>query len=76
MWEITLSSKIALVLEFLSDGEWHDSQELLLELGVADYDFKEIIGFLNKYGFVKVHAKNRKVKINKEFRKLLTQTVA
>ena len=75
MWEITLSSKIALVLEFLSDGEWHESQELL-KLGVADYDFKEIIGFLNKYGLVKVHAKNRKVKINKEFRKLLTQTVA
>ena len=77
MWleEINLASEIMQVLDLLSDGKWHQTGDLLLKLGFDDYDFHEITAFLDKYGFIKVDAKNGRIKINNDFRKLLVQTV-
>jgi DNA-binding IclR family transcriptional regulator len=69
-------SKVMLILELLSDGKWHGKEELLLKLGVNEREFQEITAFLGKYGFVKVDVKNGRVKINRDFKKLLVQTVA
>ena len=68
-------SKIMLILELLSDGKWHGTEELLLRLGLNEQKLQEITAFLSKYDFVKIDDKNRKVKINKDFKKLLVQTV-
>jgi len=69
-------SKVMMILELLSDGKWHEKGELVLKLGVSERKFQEITAFLSKYGFVKVDGKNGRVKINRDFKKLLVQTVA
>ena len=67
-------SKIAMILELLSDGKWHGIQELLLRLEINEQKFQEITTFLNKYSFVKIDEKNSKIKTNKNFQRLLAQT--
>jgi len=69
-------SKVMVILELLSDGKWHWIEELLLRAGLSERKFQEITGFLSKYGFVKVDEENRKLKINRDFRRLLVQPVA
>ena len=68
-------SKITMILEILGDGKWHGIEELLLRLELNEHRFREITAFLNKYGFVKIDEKNRRVKINRDFQKLLAQPV-
>jgi len=68
-------SKITTILELLGDGEWHGKEELLLRLEIDEQKFQEITTFLNKYDFVKIDEKNRKVKINKDLQRLLAQTI-
>lgn len=63
------------VLDLLSDGEWHGKEELL-RLGLNERKFREITAFLSKYGFVEVDVENGKVKIESDFQKLLVQTVS
>jgi len=76
VWERELVvSKVTLILELLSDGKWHGTEELLLRTGLNEQKLRDITGFLSKYGFVKVDVKSRKVKINKDFKKLPVQTV-
>jgi predicted transcriptional regulator len=68
-------SKVMVILELLSDGKWHGIEELLLEAGLSEQKFQEITGFLSKYGFVKVDEENKKVKVNRDFQRLLVQPV-
>jgi predicted transcriptional regulator len=70
-----LVSKITMILEILGDGKWHGIEELLLRLELNEHRFREITAFLNKYGFVKIDEKNRRVKINRDFQKLLAQPI-
>jgi hypothetical protein len=64
-----------LVLDLLSDGKWHEKEELL-GLGLNERKFQEITVFLSTYGFVQVDVENGKVKIDGDFKKLLVQTVS
>ena len=66
-------SKITMALEILGDGKWHRIEELLLSLNLSEDKFRELTSFLNAYSFVKVDEKNGRVKINNDFKKLLTQ---
>jgi len=66
-------SKITMALEILGDGKWHRIEELLLSLNLNEDKFRELTSFLNAYSFVKVDEKNGRVKINSDFKKLLTQ---
>jgi DNA-binding IclR family transcriptional regulator len=66
-------SKVMLILELLSDGKWHKIDELLVRIKLSEQKFCEVTEFLDKYGFVEFDHKNRKVKVNKYFRKLLLQ---
>jgi DNA-binding IclR family transcriptional regulator len=68
-------SKITMILEMLSDGKWHRIEELQQRLELNERKVQEIITFLNKYDFVKIDKEHEKVKINQNFRKLLTQTI-
>jgi DNA-binding transcriptional regulator/RsmH inhibitor MraZ len=62
-----------MALEILGDGKWHRIEELLLSLKLSEDKFRELTSFLNAYSFVKVDEKNGRVKINNDFKKLLTQ---
>jgi DNA-binding IclR family transcriptional regulator len=66
-------SKVMLILELLSDGKWHGIDELLVSVKLSEQKFREVTEFLDKYGFVEFDHENRKVKVNKDFRKLLLQ---
>jgi DNA-binding IclR family transcriptional regulator len=70
-----LVSKITMILEMLGDGKWHEIEELQLRLGLNERKVQEITTFLNKYDFVKIDKEHGKVKINRNFQKLLAQTV-
>jgi DNA-binding IclR family transcriptional regulator len=67
-------SRVMLILELLSDGKWHEIDELLVRVKLTEQKFRQVTEFLDKYGFVEFDHENRKVKINKDFRKLLIQT--
>ena len=66
-------SRVMLILELLSDGKWHELDELLVRVKLTEQKFREVTEFLDKYGFVEFDHENRKVKVNKDFRKLLIQ---
>lgn len=69
-----MGSKIAMILEILSDGKWHGIEELQQLMELDEYEVREIITFLNKYDLAKIDDANKKVKINRGFQKFLTQT--
>lgn len=62
-----------LILELLSDGKWHEIDELLVRIKLTEEKFREVTEFLDKYGFVEFDHENRKLKVDKYFRKLLLQ---
>jgi predicted transcriptional regulator len=68
-------SKVMVILELLSDGNWHGIEEMLLNAGLSELEFLEVTDFLGKYGFVKVDEENRKLKVNRDFQRLLVQPV-
>ena len=73
--EAVVVSKITMILEMLDDGKWQEIEELQQRLGLNEHEVQEITAFLNKYDFVKIDKERRKVKINRNFQKLLAQTV-
>jgi DNA-binding IclR family transcriptional regulator len=60
-------SKIALILEILSDGKWHGIDELRRKLELDEDEVREIATFLSKYDFAKSDDENRKVRLNRDF---------
>ena len=64
-----------MILEILGDGKWHGIKELQQRLDLNERKVQEITVFLNKYDFVKIDKEHEKVKINRNFQKLLAQTV-
>ncbi len=66
-------AKIAMVLEILGDGRWHQIEELMLSLKLSDDKFRELTSFLTVYSFAKVDEKMRRIKINSDFKKLVAQ---
>ena len=65
--------KITMILEILSDGKWHRTEELLICVGLNENKLQEVKSFLKCYDFVQVNEKSGKVKINKDFQKLFAQ---
>ena len=68
-----LPSKVTMTLESLNDGKWHDTEEMQLRLELNEREFGEIEVFLAKYDFIKTDPKNRRVKLTRDFRRLLVQ---
>jgi hypothetical protein len=69
-----LASRIGRILDLLSDGEWHGTEELKQILNLNDHAVEEVLAFLDKYEFAKVDIKNKRVRINKDFQELLELT--
>ena len=70
---MTAVSKVMAILELLSDGRWHGEEDLLEKTSLNEGKLQGIIAFLSKYDFVKFDEEKRRVKINRDFRKLLAQ---
>ena len=70
-----MDSKITMILEILSDGKWHEMEELQQRMELDGHKVREITRFLGEYNFAEIDDENRKVRINKGFQKFLAQTM-
>jgi hypothetical protein len=71
--ELTVS-KMTIMLEVLSDGEWHGIEELQQLVELNERQVREIAAFLFEYDLAVVDISSQKVRINKCFQEILTQT--
>ena len=68
-------SKITEILETLSDGKWHSLEEIQQRMKLSGIQVQKITIFLKEYNFVAIDEENKKIRINKNVRKFLTQAV-
>lgn len=73
-WRMLLGAEIALLLEILGDGKWHELAELQQQAGLAEYKVHGIAEFLCRFDFAVVDETNKKVKVNRDFQEFLTRT--
>jgi hypothetical protein len=66
--------KISRLLEILGDGKWHEITQLRQSMDLSDCELQEITEFLGKYDFAEINEQNKTIKINKDFKRILTQT--
>jgi|YelNatPaOPRAMG01_1025707.scaffolds.fasta_scaffold05604_17 DNA-binding IclR family transcriptional regulator len=64
---------MAKILDMLADGNWHIEEEVLEKTGLKQEQLEAIIKFLKDYGFVVEDAEKGLVKLNENFRRLLSQ---
>ncbi len=69
-----LANKLCDLLDMLSDGKWHEANQLRKSMKFTVDEMKEILDFLGKYHFAKVDEKKERIKVDKDFQKILTQT--
>ena len=55
----------------LGDGKWNKIDQLKQLVGLSDHEVQEIARFLSQYDFVKIDEGKRRVRINRDFRKIL-----
>jgi uncharacterized protein with GYD domain len=70
-----LAYKLSRILEILGDGKWHETDQLKQLMELSDCKVEEITDFLGKYDFAQVDEANRRVRINRYFKKILTEAV-
>jgi hypothetical protein len=70
-----MAHKVARLLDILGDGKWHENDQLRQLMDLSDCEVQEITDFLFKYDFAEVDEERKRVKINKDFKKILEQTV-
>ncbi|MBT0159867.1 hypothetical protein G4O51_07770 [Candidatus Bathyarchaeota archaeon A05DMB-2] len=68
-------SKVDLVLELLGDGGWHEITELQQSLTLDEREVQEILAFLGTYELAEVDAEKGRVRISRDFQKLLNLNV-
>jgi hypothetical protein len=67
-----LASKLSRILEILGDGKWHETEQLKQLMGLGDCEILEITDFLGEYDFAQVDDDKKRVRIAKDFKKILT----
>ncbi len=70
---MSLGSEIAVLLEILGDGEWHGLAELQQQAGLVKHKMQGIAAFLYRFDFAVVDEANKRVKLNRDFRKFLAR---
>ncbi len=68
-----VASKVAEILEIISDGNWHNLSKVQEEVKVPSEKMVEILGFLSKYEFLKVDYVNERVRVAGSVRKFLAE---
>ena len=70
-----MAYKLTRLLEILSDGKWHETDQLRQLMDLSDCEVQKITDFLGKYDFAEVDDANKRVRINKDFKEILTKAV-
>jgi len=65
-------SFIAVLLEKSEDGKWDNLDQLKQLIDFSDSEMKEITRFLSQYDFAEFDEDTSRVRINKDFKKILT----
>ena len=68
-----MTSKIAIILEVLGDGKWHRTDEMQLQLDLTSEEMMEIVAFLGTYGLAETDDPQTRVRINRDFKRILAQ---
>jgi hypothetical protein len=58
----------------LKDGKWHEADQLRQSMNLTEDEMKEILDFLGKYHFAQVDEKKERLKVDKDFKRILTLT--
>jgi len=61
---------IDLILGSLSDGSWHNIDELTSETKVAKESLLRIVNFFRDYGFIEISVGGEAAKLDKDYLKL------
>ncbi len=69
-----MAYKLTRLLEIIGDGKWHETDLLMQLMDLSDCEMQGITDFLGKYDFAEVDDHKKRVKINKDFQRILTQT--
>ena len=69
-----MAYKLSRLLEIIGDGKWHDTDQLKQLMDLSDCELEGIADFLGKYDFAQVDDAKKRVKINRDFKRILTQT--
>jgi hypothetical protein len=67
-----VASKIDMILEVLSDGEWHSLYELQYLVKLTEKQIQKITSFLSEFDFVHVDLEKGRVTTTQNFQILLT----
>jgi len=59
------------ILEFLTDGRWHDFREISLNFGLLEERVEAVMDFLSRFGFVDSDFVERKVRLSSSVLELL-----
>lgn len=73
-WRMFLGTKIELILNALSDGEWHGIVDLQRLTELDEVQIQEMAAFLFEYDLARVDFENKKVKVKQDFHNFLVQT--
>ena len=68
-----MAYKLTKLLEIIDDGKWHETDQLKQLMDLSDCEMQGITDFLGKYDFAEVDDDKKRVKINKDFQRILTQ---
>ena len=69
-----MAYKLTKLLEIIGDGKWHETDQLKQSMDLSDCEVQGITDFLGKYDFAEVDDDKKRVKIKKDFKRILTQT--
>ncbi len=69
-----MAYKLTRLLEIIGDGKWHETDQLQQFIDLNDCEMQGITDFLGKYDFAEVDDHNKRVRINKDFKRILTET--
>jgi hypothetical protein len=64
------SLNIGIVLDLLSDGLWHNLDELTSETKIAKESVLRIVNFFRDYGFIEISIGGEAAKMDKDYLKL------
>jgi hypothetical protein len=67
--------RITMLLEKIGDGKWHKLDQLKRLMGFSDYELQEITKFLSQYDLAEFDEDTRRVRINRDFQKILANSM-
>jgi hypothetical protein len=59
------------LLEMLSDGKWHEIDQLEQDEDLNDYEVEKIVKFLDQYDFVEIDENKHRVRIDRDLGRII-----